>query len=81
MHDPGDDADLVLSGGRVRTLEAGRPPAEALWIRGGRIAAAGTDDEILSAAPAGARRIALEGACVCRAWWTPTSTSRASPSA
>ena len=62
MHDP-DDGDLVLSGGRVRTLEAGRPPAGALWIRDGRIAAAGSGDEILAAAPASARRIPLEGAC------------------
>ncbi len=64
MHHRSDDGDLVLHGGRVRTLEDGRAPAEALWIRGGRVAAAGTDDEILSAAPASAHRIALEGACV-----------------
>ena len=64
MHDPGDHTDLVLSGGQVHTMDPGRPWASALWIRGGRIAAAGTDDEILSAAPASARRVSLEGACV-----------------
>ncbi len=56
--------DVVLGGGVVHTLEPARPRVTALWIRGRRIAAAGTDDEILDAAPAGARRIALEGACV-----------------
>ena len=64
MHDPCDHGDLVLSGGRVHTLQAGRPLATGLWIRGGRIVAAGTDDEVLAAAPGGARRIPLEGACV-----------------
>ncbi len=64
MHDPCDDGGLVLSGGRVHTLQAGRPRASALWIRGGRIAATGTDDEVLAAAPAAARRLSLEGACV-----------------
>ena len=64
MHDPGDHTDLVISGGQVHTMDPGRPWASALWIRGGRIAAAGTDDEILSAAPASARQLSLEGACV-----------------
>lgn len=41
-------ADLILSAGRVYTLDESRPWAEAVAIRGGRIAAVGTDEEVLS---------------------------------
>ncbi|MYF50797.1 MAG: amidohydrolase [Gammaproteobacteria bacterium] len=41
-------ADLILSAGQVYTLDESRPWAEAVAIRGGRIAAVGTDEEVLS---------------------------------
>src|SRR3954447_21995183 len=51
----------VLVGGTVRTLDPERPLAAALVLEGARIAAV-LDDP--ADAPAGARRIALAGACV-----------------
>lgn len=41
-------ADLILSAGRVYTLDESEPWAEAVAIRGGRIAAVGSDEEVLS---------------------------------
>ena len=41
-------ADLILSAGRVYTLDESRPWAGAVAIRDGRIAAVGTDEEVLS---------------------------------
>ncbi|MYG11411.1 MAG: amidohydrolase [Gammaproteobacteria bacterium] len=41
-------ADLILSAGRVYTLDESEPWAEAVAIRGGHIAAVGTDEEVLS---------------------------------
>jgi len=41
-------ADLILSAGQVYTLDESRPWAEAVAIRGGRIAAVGSDEEVLS---------------------------------
>lgn len=41
-----DPADLVLVGGNVVTLDPARPRAEALAVKGDRIAAVGTDEEI-----------------------------------
>lgn len=46
--------DLVLTARRIHVL-GDRPPAQALLIRGGRIAAAGTAGEVRAAAPPGAR--------------------------
>lgn len=46
--------DLVLTARRIHVL-GDRPPLEALLIRGGRIAAAGTADEVRAAALPGAR--------------------------
>ena len=40
-------ADLILSAGRVYTLDESKPWAEAVAIRDGRIAAVGTDEEVL----------------------------------
>jgi len=39
-------ADLVLTGGAVYTVDAARTWAQAVAIRGGRIAAVGTDAEM-----------------------------------
>ncbi|MCZ0941959.1 MAG: amidohydrolase, partial [Gammaproteobacteria bacterium] len=41
-------ADLILSAGQVYTLDESRPWAEAVAIRDGRIAAVGTNEEVLS---------------------------------
>jgi predicted amidohydrolase YtcJ len=56
--------DLVLMGGRVRTLDPARPWAEAVLIRQGRIARVGTDAEIAAAAPKDAKIVRLGGALV-----------------
>ncbi len=40
-------ADLILSAGRVYTMDEAMPWAEAVAIRGGRIAAVGSDAEVL----------------------------------
>ncbi len=55
-------ADLLLVNGRVYTLDPARPWAEAIAIRGSRIAAVGSTAEIRRAAPPGARTIDLRGA-------------------
>ncbi len=41
-----DPADLVLVGGRILTMDANRPAAEALAVRGDRIVAVGSEDEV-----------------------------------
>jgi hypothetical protein len=43
---PREPADLVLRNGKVVTLDEARPEARAVAVRGGRIAAVGSDDEI-----------------------------------
>lgn len=48
----------------VRTLDAGRPRAEAVSWVDGRISAVGTNAEVLSAAPAGAEALDLRGAAL-----------------
>jgi hypothetical protein len=52
---------LILIRGRVLTLEAASPEATAVAVRGDRIAAVGTDEEILALAGDNTRRIDLEG--------------------
>ncbi|MFN3447315.1 MAG: amidohydrolase [Roseococcus sp.] len=53
-------AEIILTGGAVfRGLAAGM--AQALAIAGGRVIAAGTDEEIESLAGPGTRRVALDG--------------------
>lgn len=51
----------VYFGGPILTMEDGRPRAEAVTVRGGRIIAVGTRDEALAAAGAKARRVDLQG--------------------
>ena len=46
----GTEADLVLTGGKVRTPAHPSGFAGALAVRGGVIAAVGSDDEIVAAA-------------------------------
>lgn len=48
----------------VRTLDAGRPRAEAVSWVDGRISAVGTNAEVLAAAPAGAEALDLRGAAL-----------------
>lgn len=52
--------DLVLTASRIH-VAAGRAPVGALLVRGGRVAAAGTVDEVRGAAPPGFRAEHLEG--------------------
>jgi hypothetical protein len=54
-------ADLVLTGGKIVTLDGKSRIVQALAVRGDRIAALGRDDEILPLAGPGARRIDLRG--------------------
>lgn len=53
-------SDLILHNGKITTLDAGTPEAEAIVIRDGRVAAIGSDEDILRDALSGAKRIDLE---------------------
>src|ERR1039458_2710507 len=66
------DADLIFTGGQVCTVPAGGPemvratvdggqPATAVAVRGGRIAAVGTDHEITGLAGGRTVRVGLRG--------------------
>ena len=57
-------ADVVLTNGRVYTLDASRPWAEGLAITGDRIAAVGTTAEMRKLAGPRTRVIDLQGAFV-----------------
>ncbi|CEJ11137.1 N-substituted formamide deformylase precursor [bacterium YEK0313] len=59
-----DTVDLVLTRGRIATLDATRPFAEALAIGGGRILAVGSDGEVAPYADRAARVVDLGGAFV-----------------
>ena len=61
MTSDSDRADLVLTGGKVITLDAGVRKAEAIAIRGERILAVGSDAEVLGFVGHATRRIELEG--------------------
>jgi predicted amidohydrolase YtcJ len=54
-------ADLVLTGGKILTLDAQSRIVQALAIRGNRIAALGRDDEIAALIGPDTRRIDLRG--------------------
>ena len=56
--------DLLLLGGRIRTMDSARPWAEAVRISQGRIARVGSDAEVVADAPKGATVIRLDGAVV-----------------
>ncbi len=54
-------ADRIWTGGRVRTMEASQPRAEALAVRDGRLIAVGPDAEIENLAGPGTVRCNLHG--------------------
>ena len=54
-------ADLVLLGGSVMTMDAARPRASAVAVRGGRILAVGDDRTVLERSGPRTRRIELAG--------------------
>src|SRR5258707_15468021 len=53
--------DLILYHGKIFTADPAAPFAEALAIRGDRIAAVGTDDAILALAGEASRKVDLGG--------------------
>jgi hypothetical protein len=57
-------ADILLTNGRIYTVDAARPWAEAVAIRGSRIAAVGTGAELGALAGPETRTIDLKGAFV-----------------
>lgn len=57
-------ADLVLTNGRIYTVDPARPWAEAVAVRGSRIVAVGSSTEIAALAGPQTRRIDLQGAFV-----------------
>jgi predicted amidohydrolase YtcJ len=61
---PAASGDLVLLNGNLLTMDDDRRRADALWIRGERIAAVGTQAAVDAVAPAAARRVDLGGATV-----------------
>jgi len=56
-----DSADLVLTGGRVITVDAAIPEAEAIAVRDGRIAAVGSSAEIAPWIGPDTRVVELDG--------------------
>jgi predicted amidohydrolase YtcJ len=58
------DADTVLLNGKIVTLEAGQPLAEALAVRDGKILAVGRSDTIRALASSDTRVIDLAGRTV-----------------
>jgi predicted amidohydrolase YtcJ len=57
-------ADLVLTGGRIFTADSAKTWAEAVAVRGGRIAAVGGDRDVRALVSAGTRVIELRGRTV-----------------
>jgi predicted amidohydrolase YtcJ len=56
-----DAPELILRDGRITTLDPARPEAQALAIRDGRIAASGTDAEIMASVGPATQVVALGG--------------------
>jgi hypothetical protein len=61
---PTGGATMIVTGGRVLTMDPDEPVAEALAIRGDRILAVGGNDDVLSLATAGTERIDATGMTV-----------------
>ncbi len=61
---PATSGDLLLVGGRIRTMDPARPWAESVLISQGRIARVGSDAELAAIAPEGATVVRLDGALV-----------------
>src|SRR3954447_5148019 len=57
-------ADLVLTGGRVRTLDPERPKADAVAVAGGQILAVGDEREVLALRGPTTQVVELAGATV-----------------
>jgi predicted amidohydrolase YtcJ len=55
------DQTLALHNGKITTLDVRKPDATAVGIANGRIVTVGTDDEVLSKASPGTKRIDLHG--------------------
>ena len=60
----GQSADTVLLNGKIVTLDAAAPRAEALAVRDGKIVAVGSSADIRAFAGAGTRTVDLEGRTV-----------------
>jgi len=58
---PTGNADTIVTGGKILTMDPEYPLAEAMAVRGDRILAIGTNDDILSLATASTRRIDARG--------------------
>ena len=56
-----DDATLVFTGGTILTVDEDFSQVQAIAIRGNKILAVGTDEEVRAAAGAGATIIGMEG--------------------
>ncbi len=61
---PGDAADLILTNGRVTTLDSRKPRAAAVAVKGGAILAVGSDEEALRHRGAATRVVDLGGRTV-----------------
>ena len=57
-------ADLVVTGAKILTMDPALPRAEALAVRGDRLLAVGSSDDVLDLADAGTRRIDARGMTV-----------------
>ena len=65
MSDPSaSEAEVILLGGPVRTVDTSRPTAEAVAIGGGRILAVGARDEVLALQTSATEVIDHRDACV-----------------
>jgi predicted amidohydrolase YtcJ len=62
--DPRGPADLLLEGGRVVTLEPGRPAVSAVAVKGGRVVALGEPAELAGWRGPATRRVDLQGKLV-----------------
>src|ERR1700730_6875403 len=54
-------ADLILTNGKITTLDRQNPQARAIAVRDGRFQAVGDEREIMALAGAGTQRIDLKG--------------------
>ncbi|MGB5353476.1 MAG: amidohydrolase [Woeseia sp.] len=54
---PTDDADLIVTGANIITMDPGEPRAQALAVRGNYLLAVGSDEDILQFATASTKRI------------------------
>jgi predicted amidohydrolase YtcJ len=61
---PDRSADLLLVGGRIRTLDAQRPKADAVAVAGGRVVAVGDEWDVLALRGRTTRVVDLGGATV-----------------